>query len=221
MKTPEAKELYLTSGRNINLIPGVEDELFSIRVFDADPNKNPGGQPIMSGDGQQQYEALARMARDNEKAKQKFVELGVLNEGTNIFRYSVDSLNSLASAFGVTFGENEPESMKMKRILTAMAAKEAPRILGESGKTISDGDRDRVKEIVGDITPTSDPRQLQAKFESLFNEIILGREADIKQALSTLNRYSGRNIGEALGKGDLNEEEAKELAASLKGLGLT
>jgi len=221
MKTPEAKDMYLTTGRDIPLIPDIEDDLFKIRVFDAHPNKNPGGQALMSGDGQQQYEALARMARDNEKAKQKFVELGVLNEGTNILRYSIDSLDSLLSAFGLPFQENEPESMKMKRILTAMAAKEAPRILGESGKTISDGDRDRVKDIVGDITATSDPRQLQAKFESLFNEIILGREADIKQALSTLNRYSGRNIGEALGKGDLNEEEAKELADALKGWGLT
>jgi predicted Zn-dependent protease len=48
---------------------------------------------------------------------------------------------------------------QMKLILTQMAAKQAPRILGESGKTISDGDRERVKEIVGDaITAMSDPQ---------------------------------------------------------------
>ena len=156
MKTPEAKDLYRETPTSVSLIPGVDDDLFSIRVYDPNPNTNRSGQPIMSGDGQQQYEALARMARDNEKAKQKFVELGILNEGTNIFRYGVDSLNSLASAFGVTFGENEPESMKMKRILEAMAAKQAPAILGESGKTISDGDRARVAEIVGTITATTD-----------------------------------------------------------------
>jgi hypothetical protein len=109
----------------------------------------------------------------------------------------------------------------MKRILEAMAAKQAPAILGESGKTISDGDRARVAEIVGTITATTDPRVLQAKLESLFNDIVMGTETDIRQALSTLNRYTGRNIGEALGKGDLNEEEAKELADSLERLGIS
>jgi hypothetical protein len=211
MKTPEAKDKWLTQGRDIPLIPGVDDDLFKIRVFDPDPNTNPDGNTFMSGDGQQQYEALARMARDNEKAKQKFIELGILNEGTNIFRYGVDSLNSLASAFNIRFGDDEPETMKMKRILQAMAAKEAPRILGESGKTISDGDRQRVAEIVSEITPTSDPRVVQAKLESLFNDIILGAENDISQALSTLDRYTGRNISLALDEGDLSEEEMKEL----------
>ncbi len=221
MKTPEAKDKWLTTGRDIPLIPGVDDDLFKIRVFDPDPNTNPDGNTIASGDGQQQYEALARMARDNEKAKQKFIELGILNEGTNIFRYGVDSLNSLASAFNVTFGDDEPETMKMKRILEAMAAKQAPRILGESGKTISDGDRQRVADIVGTITATTDPRVLQAKLESLFNDIILGSEADISQALSTLNRYTGRNIGSVMNDSELSEEEAKELQDALSGLGIS
>jgi hypothetical protein len=50
------------------------------------PNKNPNGKPMVSGDGQQQYEALARMYQDNQKAKKQFVELGILNEGTKLFR---------------------------------------------------------------------------------------------------------------------------------------
>jgi hypothetical protein len=175
----------------------------------------------MSSDGQQQYEALARMARDNEKAKQKFVELGVLNEGTNAFRYSVNALDGIAEAFGINFVEGANATQKMKKILTQLQAKNAPAILGEAGKTISDADRQMVKDIVGNVTIMSSPDLLAEKFQDLFNDIIMSTDADIKQALSTLNRYSGRNIGEALGKGDLNEEEAKELADSLKGLGLT
>jgi hypothetical protein len=38
----------------------------------------------------------------------------------------------------------------MIKILKQIAAKQAPRILGEAGKTISDGDRERVAEIVGE-----------------------------------------------------------------------
>jgi hypothetical protein len=217
MKTPEAKDLYLTSAKEIPLFEGAESDLFKIRVYDPDPNKNPNGQPVIAGNGQDQYEALARMARDTQKAKEQFVDLGVLNKGTNIFRYTVDSLNSLASAFNVSFGEDEPDSMKMKRILEAMAAKQAPAILGESGKTISDGDRERVAAIVGTITPTTDARVLSAKLESLFNDIILGAEADIRQGLSTLDRYTGRNIGSSLAKGDLNDEERDELLRYRRG----
>jgi hypothetical protein len=189
-------------------------------IFHADPNKNPNGKPMVSGDGQQQYEALARMYQDNQKAKKQFVELGILNENTNAFSYSIDKLNSFASAFGVQFGDEATETEKMKLILEKMAAKQAPRILGESGKTISDGDRERVKEIVGTITATSNPQELQAKFSALFNDIIIGTEVDINQALSTLNRYTGRNIGSALQESELSEDKRSSMMADLKLLGV-
>jgi hypothetical protein len=220
MKTPEAKEKYLTTPQPIQLIPGNTDDIFKIDLFYNEPNKNPNGKPMVVGDGQQQYEALARMYQDNQKAKDEFVKLGVLNEGTNIFRYSLDSLNGLAAGFGVTFTDDLPESQKMKLILEKMAAKQAPRILGESGKTISDGDRERVKEIVGTITATSNPQELQAKFSALFNDIIIGSEADINQALSTLNRYTGRNIGSALQESELSEDKRSSMMADLKLLGV-
>jgi hypothetical protein len=220
MKTPEAKETHLTTPQSVQLIPGVDDDLFKIEIFHADPNKNPNGKPMVSGDGQQQYEALARMYQDNQKAKKQFVELGILNEGTNTFRYAVDSLNSLASAFGVEFGEEATETDLMKKILKQIAAKQTPRILGESGKTISDPDRERVKEIVGDVKIMSDSRLLRVKFEDLFNDIILGTEADINQALSTLNRYTGRNIGSALQESELPEDKRSSMMADLKLLGV-
>ena len=194
--------------------------MFTIEAFRPNPNTNPNGQELINGDGQQQYEALARMARDNQKAREQFVDLGILNEGTNVFRYSVDKLNSLSSAFGIQFGDEATETDKMKKILTKLQAKNAPSILGEAGKTISDADRQMVKDIVGDITIMSDPRLLAEKFEGLFNDIVMKADSDISQALSTLNRYTGRNIGGTLGEGPLNEEESKELFDFLsKGIG--
>ena len=54
----------------------------------ADPNKNPGGRAILDGNGKNQYEALARMARDNQKAKEQFIELGVLTDkNRNVFTF--------------------------------------------------------------------------------------------------------------------------------------
>ena len=220
LKTPEGKNLYLDKKVEIPLFEGVTDDLFKIRVYDPDPNSNPNDRPMLAGDGQEQYEALARMARDTQRAKDRFVELGVLAEGTNVFSYSVDTLNRMSSAFGVQFGDKATDTDKMKMILTKLQAKNAPSILGEAGKTISDADRQMVKDIVGDINIMSDPRVLAEKFEGLFNDIIMGAERDIQQGLSTLNRYTNRNIGDAIGSGDLNEDEQAELLAGLKSLGV-
>jgi len=220
MKAPEAKDFYLTAGRDVPLFEGAEDDILKVRVFDPNPNTNPNGRAIISGDGQQQYEALARMARDNQKARERFAELGVLVEGQNIFRYSVDAVDSLASAFGIQFGEGLTETDRIKMILEKLQAKNAPEILGEAGKTISDGDRERVARIVGTITATTDPRVLAQKVEELFNDIVLGAEADIKQAINNLNRYTGRNIGDFLESGDMSEEDQAELAEGLRALGM-
>jgi len=126
----------------------------------------------------------------------------------------------MASAFNVNFRDGATETDKMKLILTRLQAKNAPSILGEAGKTISDADRQMVKDIVGNVTIMSDPELLKENFEALFNDIIMKADGVIKQALSTLNRYTGRNIGGTLGEGPLNEEESKELADSLQGMGV-
>lgn len=220
MKAPEAKEMYLIAGRDAPLFEGATDDIFKVRVFDPNPNTNPGGRPVISGDGQQQYEALARAARDIQKAKETFTELGVLVEGQNVFKYSVDSINALASAFGIQFGENLTETQRIKMILNKLQAKNAPEILGEAGKTISDGDRDRVREIVGQLEAFTDPRELAIKVEGLFNDIVLGAESDIRQGLANLNRYTGRSIGEFIESGSLSEEEQAERIAGLQALGI-
>lgn len=221
MKTPEASELYLTKSPNtVPLFEGAGDTL-SIRTFSADPNKNPGGKPILDGDGQDQYQALARMARDNQRAKEQFIELGVLTDkNRNVFTYGVDSLNSLGSAFGVKFTDDMTETARIKMVLEKLAMKNAPSILGESGKTISDGDRERVERIVGTLDAFGDIRVVRKKVEELFNDIVLGAEADITQGLTTLDRLTGRKVGSALSDGDLSEDERKMYEADMTALGI-
>ena len=217
MKTPKAKENYITAGRNQNLIADLDDKAFQIRLFDPNPNTNPNGNVIMAGDGSEQYRLLARMAQDTEKAKQKFIDLGALNKGTNAFRYSANSLDGVAEAFGINFVEGTNATQKMKKILTQLQAKNAPRILGEAGKTISDADRQMVKDIVGNVTIMSSEDLLAEKFTDLFNDIILGAENDIRQGLSTLNKYTGRKIGdEAYSNKALSKEKQEKLNLYMK-----
>ena len=221
MKTPEAKNLYLEKSKRIELIPGVEDDLLSIEIFQANPNTNKGGGAILADDGQTQYEALARMAADNQRAKEKFIELGILtSDERNIFTYGVDKLNSLASAFGVKIGEKETETDTILRILEKIAMQKAPEILGESGKTISDADRERVEKIVGQLRASGDIRTVRARIQDLFNDVILGTDRKIRGAIDVMDRYTGRNIGKALGSGELSEDEQEELQKGLAALGV-
>lgn len=105
----------------------------------------------------------------------------------------------------------------MKKILTQLQAKNAPRILGEAGKTISDADRQMVKDIVGNVTIMSSEDLLSEKFTDLFNDIILGAENDIRQGLGTLNKYTGRKIGDqAYNNKDLDEKEQETLNLYMK-----
>jgi hypothetical protein len=221
MKTPEGKKLYIEKSRSENLIEGNTDPIFQVRVFDNNPNTNPDGRSRIAGDGSSQYRALARYAKDTQRAKERFIELGILTrENRNVFTYGIDKINSLSSVVGVQFTEDMDETSRIKMILERMQARNAPDILGESGKTISDGDRERVLQIVGDISATTDIRVLRKKVEELFTDIIVSREMDINQGLSTLNNYTGRNVGSALGDGELSEEERKTHAEDLKAMGL-
>ena len=96
----------------------------------------------------------------------------------------------------------------------------APEILGESGKTISDADRERVEKIVGQLRASGDIRTVRARIQDLFNDVILGTDRKIRGAIDVMDRYTGRNIGKALGSGELSEEEQEELQKGLAALGV-
>jgi len=214
LKSPDVAENWDDKVVTRSLIPEIDDPLFSIDLSYGKPGTEQEGQYVIRDVEQLQVaeDALRRMMQDNNKAREQFIELGLLtSDNRNFFTYSVDKLNSLASAFGVTIGEKETETDTIIRVLEKIAMKEAPEILGESGKTISDGDRLRVERIVGQLKATGDIRTVRARIQELFNDIIIGTEKDIIQGLTNLSRYTKKDYGLG-GSQNLNEEEAKELA---------
>mgnify|MGYP003630112959 CR=1 FL=1 len=222
MKTPEAKSLYLTKNPNmISLIPGVENDLFTIKTFSADPNVegNEGRSARLDGDGQETYKALAAAAQDLERAKAKFMEGFGLAESTSAFRFTLDKVDSLAGAFGINVDGQTNSTEKLKLFLTKLQAQNAKEILGEAGKTISDADRLLVQSIVGNVGVLTNPDVLAEKMSQLYNDIILKKEREIFAALETLDRYSGRKIASRLGGGELNSEEQAELDAAIAAIG--
>jgi len=214
LKSPDAAENWDDKVVTRSLLPEIDDPLFSIDLSYGKPGTKQEGQYVIR-DAEQlavAEDAFKRMMRDNNKAREQFIELGLLtSENRNVFTYGVDKLNSLASAFGVTIGEDETETDTIIRVLENIAMKRAPEILGESGKTISDGDRERVERIVGQLKATGDIRTVRARIEELFNDIIIGAENDIIQGLTNLSRYTKKDYGLG-GSQNLKEKEAKELS---------
>ena len=219
MKTPEAKETHDTkTPRKLELFGEGASDLFTIETWRALPGS--GKENLLVGTGTDTYKALANAARDLNKAKGKFVEIMPLVEGTNIFRFSIDKIDAAASAFGINLREGATPTQKLKLFLTRLQAQNAKEILGEAGKTISDADRALVASIVGDLTAGSQPEDLQEKLDLLFNDIIIKKEQQIMDALSSLDRYTGRNVASLLGSSGGSEEDEAERVAGLKALGI-
>ncbi len=209
MKTPEAKSLYDTkTPRKMELFGEGAGDLFTIETWRALPNS--GVENKLVGTGDEVYKALQNAARDMNIAKEKFVTGMELAEGTNIFRFGVDKLDNLAEVLGVNLREGVTETQKLKFILDKLQAQNAPEILGEAGKTISDADRARVAQIVGDLNAGSTADEITFKLNDLFNSIIIKKERDILDALNTLDRYTGRSV--APDDGPMSEEDVAELA---------
>ena len=222
MKGKEAAEIYDTkTPRKIELLGPDVSDLFTIETWRPLPTAPDYVEGKLVGTGTDTYNALAKAARDLQKAKARFIEGFGIAEGTNFFRYTTDTIDSLGAAFGIKFSEKATRTSKLKLFFTKLQAQNAKEILGEAGKTISDADRELVKSIVGNPGVLTDSRLLEEKLNQLYQEIIIKKEQDILAALGTLDRYTNKNVSSLLGGGDdLSEEDEKERVAELKKLGI-
>jgi len=218
LETPEGKDKYRETPTKVKLFKNAEaGSMFEVNVAMINPN-NPdmvGKNPLLLQNPDEIYRSFARMYKDNQKMKDKFVDLGILTEDNrNVFTYTADKINSLMAAFQIKFSEDETESDKIIRILENLAMKKAPDILGESGKTISDADRERVERIVGQLQAFGDIRTQRARIQDLFNDIVIGAESDIIEGITNLDRYANRNVAKTLfgtDSGSLIGKDAEDL----------
>ena len=223
MKTPEAEENWLTkTPRSRQLMAGVTDPIFNIEVFVGKPGGKKEGQAMVADQGQVQnaYRALAAMDRDNERLKEKFAAAGYLTQSgaVSVGSAIVGSADSFLSSFGINFREGATPQEKLDYILNDLKAGNASRILGESGKTISDGDRVLVESIVGNRTLFSNKDELEMKLNQLFTSIYTTANNQVLDGLTNLDAISGQNVaGYLTAEKPLTEEEQKELGVLLGG----
>ena len=195
-KTPEYGDKYASSYDKISLFTDAPDDL-QISVQRVDANYKGPDRPGQGYFNPQEYDTykarLDRMASGLNKTSQKLatayslVESGKVDAPGQI----ADAVVGFGNAFGLNLTDQATDRDKVIYILESIAAQEAPRILGEAGKTISDADRERVGRIVGRVKLTQDPNALALALKEVHDLIVVDGIKDVNMGIATLNQYAG------------------------------
>jgi len=191
MKTPEAQETHQGKPRQLVLYKDTDAEL-TLDVYDPVGSAAKQGVKAFAANTDAAYDRIADQLEDLDRADEEWARImsEIDQRGVNVFTQSADAVESLFEAFGVNFREGETPTARMKNFLTRMQAQNAPEILGEAGKTISDNDRARVAQIVGDVSLLTSQDDLMAKMNEVHNYIVSRARTNVTRALREVDRYS-------------------------------
>lgn len=195
-KKPEYGDMYAGSYDKISLFDEAPDDL-QIGVQRVNANYKGPNKPTRGYFNPGEYETYANRLTNMKSGLDKTADM--LGQAYSIVKSGNvdapgqigDAISGFASAFGIRFTDEATPSAKVRRILAVLSAQEAPRILGEAGKTISDQDRVRVTQIVGELGMSKDPRDLALALSELYDRIVVGGYSDINEGFANLNMYAG------------------------------
>ena len=128
------------------------------------------------------------------KFEQEFQKVAKISKGGGLsIQNQIKSIGfGMMQAFGVAV-EKEAPVAQARYILETIQAGNAPMILGEAGKTISDADRQRVEKFVGNVSvfdpSTARPQVLLQKLEKVYGLVVESARTNLDSAYSTLNEY--------------------------------
>jgi hypothetical protein len=95
-------------------------------------------------------------------------------------------------------------------MLKEIAVREATNILQESGKTLSDNDRKRVEQLVGEISFASgDAELIKKKLKEIYKLTVLKPQENLDRAVSWMEQNAGIKFGPA--QGDMPTEAELEM----------
>ena len=118
-----------------------------------------------------------------------------LNQGVTIPEQFLSSANEILVGFGI--GETS-DITEAKRLLKNLAIDEATNILKESGKTLSDTDRQLVRERVGQISwGSADVEEIKRQLEDIYQLTVLKPQENLDRAMSWLEVNAGIQFGSA------------------------
>jgi len=217
---------YLTTLQKTPLFEGASD-FFTVNVQVADGNYKGEKRPDLVKEEIGVLEGRFQSAEKELNIQEKeFAELTRLAQsGVTVG----DALGSVATSFGKRFGigvgTGATSLQKAQYLLKKMAVKNTKDILGEAGKTISDGDRALVKGIVGDIDSImgADEDELMNRIQQVYSMVVTKGRRNLDSGYRSLSE-KGINIGpydsSRQSSSPLNEDDQAELERLRKAQGV-
>ena len=184
-------DLYTDKTESIPLFEDAPDA-FNITAFIQDPNAK-GDIPVKLTNGSEaglkaQFNASERALNKAEDELARLTNI-VSKQGITTQQQIAAYINSFGRGFGINVDQSLDAVAEAKIILERIATQQAPEILGESGKTISDADRERVTRIVGDIglLAKADPQVIMQKLKSVYGLIVESGRNNLDTAYNKLH----------------------------------
>ena len=228
LKPPEIKDKYLTTVQDLTLFPQ-SDFKHDYRV---PVNPESGNKPILVGESGALAEIDSRRGQlqstINMFQKIANVMTEVKGSGLEVPDQVGSAIIQLSRNLGVPLSEDPSPIKRLNVFLQRLSAQQAAAILGEKGKTLSDSDRELVKDIVGNVTYTeADIAILEEKMNALYTKIIGEKTREVQQALTTISGFSNPKVQNYLvssgfynTKQEGSEEEATIISEANKVLGI-
>lgn len=141
----------------------------------------------------------------------KFEELiSAIDSGVSIPEQMVSTVFTAMRNLGIDVGDQPTDITKARTMLKEIAVREATNILQESGKTLSDNDRKRVEQLVGEISFASgDAELIKKKLKEIYNLTVLKPQQNLDRAVSWMEQNAGIKFGPA--QGDMPTEAELEM----------
>ena len=129
----------------------------------------------------------------------KFEDLiKAIDSGVSIPEQMVSTIFTGFRNLGIDIGDEPTDIAQARTMLKEIAVREATNILQESGKTLSDNDRKRVEQLVGEITFASgDAELIKKKLKEIYKFTVLKPQENLDRAIGWLETNAGIQFGSA------------------------
>ena len=214
----ELGDMWSTKGvKDISLIGGLAKDVpaeLQVAGTYADPNYKgtPDSKILLAEKPKAVIDRFLSYQDSIDKSTEKFRDLvAKIDEGVSIPGQAIDSVTNLFRRLGLDVGELPTNTADAKRILNNIAIDEATNILKESGKTLSDGDRERVRERVGKIDFfNADKALIKSQVEDVYDLVVTKSQKNLDTAIGKLESDFGIVVRPTTQSGPKDQAELDE-----------
>ena len=166
------------------------------------------------------YDSLRKLAESKEDVFNRFVRfqdqvnvnektlselITNIKEGISLPEQIIGKVKALGKSLGLPVDTSS--TAKAQQSLKNIAIDEVLRILKESGRTISEGERQRAQDRVGEVKLNlegSNPELVLRQVEYVYNMVVTGAQKDLDSAINTFENTFNENVSPAITQAELD-----------------